>query len=100
MQNAYGFKVTLAVALTGIGLLLPSAARADSLNALVQDVGAYMQDCKPAQASAKTFPQKCYNERAELVLRMHDLHVNADDVNRRMATRGNRPGFAPGQPYP
>jgi hypothetical protein len=100
MRSLEGVKILFAASLTVGGLLLwPAAARSDCTNLLVPEVAAYLNDCKPAQATALTFPQTCYNRRADLVHKMYDSHMSADDVNRCLATRGNsHGGFDPKVP--
>jgi hypothetical protein len=99
MHGLEAVKILLAASLISGGLLpWPAAARSDCSNLLLPEVAAYLGDCKPAQATAQTFPQTCYNRRADLVRKMYDLHMSADDVNRCLATRSNHGGFDPKAP--
>lgn len=93
-------KITLAFALclsSGGAILLtpaPAAAQSDSKEILVQDFGAFYQEC-PGPASS--YSPKCTNELASLTNRQHALNLSDDDLNTALQqAQGTRGGFRGG----
>jgi hypothetical protein len=90
MRKSNGNIIALALGLVGIALVslssTPLAAQSDDKDMLVQDIGAYLSQCKPPASSPPTLsaPQ-CANQKAELLRRQAALHLSDADINMLLA---------------
>ena len=94
MREIDAIKIVVALCLASTGALLPSAAKADDKDTLVQDIRAFVQRCDGK--SKETLSPLCANQWAELHRRQDALHLTNQDVNAKMVTtRGGRHGGGP-----
>ena len=88
------FAFALCLISGGTSLLTPASAQSDFKEILVQDFGAFYQEC-PGPASS--YSPKCSNELASLTSRQHALNLSDDDLNTALQqAQGTRGGFRGG----
>jgi hypothetical protein len=101
MRHRNGIKVALTLGVTGIGLLLSSAAAwSDSPDALIKSILAYYQECKPPDSAPTLTAQQCSNEIAEIMSRQSALHLSDAEINGLLQQQGNGTSRRPIPPYP
>jgi hypothetical protein len=105
-MHKYDRSVTLFALCIVVGLLLPSGARSDDKNSLVQDIRAYLNRCQSQKkSSASKASDPCVKDKAELIRRQHDLKLSNADVNTQLAKEDEELGIRPrgglhgGAPY-
>lgn len=87
MREGTGIKLAFALCLINVSSVLfyssPLAAQSDARTTLVNDIAAYLHQCKRPVSSAPTLsPQECANQKAALMSRQGALHLSDAETNK------------------